>query len=187
MYVALFLFPWMLMYGLSTLAMNHRDWFIQRYGRGPVPFEVERELVYDGTFPQGADAGLISRQILASLGMDGAHRGRLREDGAIVIDRHDLLSPRRLTYTPASGVVVIERMQPRANAFFERFHRRRGYETGYALDTAWAVTVDLVIAAMIFWALSGLWMWWELKATRRTGAVAFSSGVVLFALYLLTL
>ena len=39
MFLALFLFPWVLMYALSTLAMNHRALFVGRYGEGPVPFE----------------------------------------------------------------------------------------------------------------------------------------------------
>jgi hypothetical protein len=46
MYLALFLFPWMLMYALSTLAMNHRRAFAP-----PAVFEKERELVYDGVLP----------------------------------------------------------------------------------------------------------------------------------------
>lgn len=69
----------------------------------------------------------------------------------------------------------------------ERFHRRRGYATGYALDTAWAVSVDLVIIAMVFWVVSGLWMWWEMTATRRSGAGALAVGVGLFTFYLATL
>jgi hypothetical protein len=187
MYLALFLFPWMLMYALSTLAMNHRGLFTAAYGTAPVPYERERELIYDGMFPEGAELRTISRQILASLGLDGAHGVSRRADGAIVINRNDLVTPRRLTFSPADRRVVVEKMQPRANAFLERFHRRRGYATGYALDTAWAVSVDLVIIAMVFWVLSGLWMWWEMKATRRLGAGAVLSGAALFAFYLLTL
>jgi hypothetical protein len=187
MYLALFLFPWMLMYALSTLAMNHRALFAGVYGSAPLAFEKERELVYDGVFPQDADLKIISRQILASVSLDGAHSVTRRKDGAIVINRSDLLTPRRLTYLPADRKLSIEKMPSRPNAFLERFHRRRGYATGYALDTTWAVTVDLAIVAMIFWVLSGLWMWWEMKATRRFGASAVLTGAGLFALYLLTL
>ena len=55
-------------------------------------------------------------------------------------NRNDLTTPRRITFTPADRRVVIEKMEPRPNAFLERFHRRRGYATGYAVDTIWAVT-----------------------------------------------
>jgi hypothetical protein len=187
MYLALFLSPWMLMYALSTVVMNHRGFFIEKYGRGPVPFHTERELTYNGAFPENAAPRDISRQILASLDLDGAHGVNRRPDGAIVINRNDLVSPRRITYTPGDNKLVVERMEPRANAFLERFHRRRGYATGYGLDTVWAGSVDLVIAAMVFWVLSGLWMWWEMKVTRKLGALAVLGGIALFAFYLLTL
>ena len=187
MYLALFLAPWMLMYAASTLVMNHRAVFLERYGSGPVPFQKERELVYDASFSPDADLKTISRQILTSLDLDGAHGVTRRKDGAIVINRNDLIAPRRITLTPDTRLLLIERMERRPNAFLERFHRRRGYATGYRLDTAWAVTVDAVIVAMVFWALSGLWMWWEMKVTRALGALAVLGGVGLFALYLVML
>ncbi len=187
MYLALFLFPWMAMYSLSTLVMNHRQIFIERYGTGPVPYEVERELTFNGSLPPNAEPREVSQMILAFLDLDGAHAVNRRDDGTIVINRNDLVSPRRITYTPSDNKLVVEKMEYRTNALLERFHRRRGYATGYGLDTVWAVTVDLVIGAMVFWALSGLWMWWEMKAARKLGAVAVLAGVGLFAFYLLTI
>jgi hypothetical protein len=187
MYLALFLFPWMLMYALSTAAMNHRAFFVGQYGAGPPAYQKEREFVYDGFVPPDAELRAISQQILSSAGLDGAHGVTRRKDGAIVITRNDLLTPRRLMYNPSNRSVLVEKVPHRANAFLERYHRRRGYATGYKLDTVWAVTVDLVIIAMAFWALSGLWMWWEMKVTRALGALAFLGGAGLFGLYLLTL
>ncbi len=187
MFLALFLFPWVLMYALSTLVMNHRAIFMARYGEGPVPFETERQLVYDGVFPENADLKLISKQILMSVGLDGAHAVSRRKDGTIAINRNDLVAPRRLTYSPADRTLLIEKMPPRPNAFLERFHRRRGYATGYRLDTVWAASVDLFIVATVFWVLSGLWMWWEMKLTRGLGLASLLGGVGLFAFYLLTL
>lgn len=187
MYLALLLAPWLLMYAVSTLVMNHRAVFVERYGSGPVPFQKEREVAYDASFSPDTDLKMISRQILTSLDLDGAHGVTRRKDGAIVINRNDLITPRRITFTPDTRTLLVERMERRPNAFLERFHRRRGYATGYRLDTAWAVTVDGVIVAMMFWALSGLWMWWELKVTRALGALAFLGGIALFALYLMVL
>ena len=187
MYLALFLSPWMLMYAVSTLAMNHRASFVEMYGRGPVPVEKERELTYHGALPEGAAPTTISKQILISLNLDGAHGVNRREDGALVINRNDLVQPRRITYYPADNKLVIEKTQYRTNALLERFHRRRGYATGYGIDTVWAVSVDVAIAGMIFWVLSGLWMWWEMKAIRKLGALAMLGGLGLFAFYLLTI
>jgi hypothetical protein len=187
MYLALFVFPWLLMYALSTAVMNHRALFVDAAGNGAPQFQRERELVYDGAFPDGAELRTISGQILASLDLDGAHGVTRRKDGAIVITRNDLLTPRRITYAPATHALLIERLPHRTNAMLERFHRRRGYATGYALDTVWAVTVDVAIGAMMFWVLSGLWMWWEMKITRPLGALAFVGGAGLFVLFVATI
>lgn len=184
MYLALFLTPWMLIYALSTMAMNHREHFRKLYGAGPPPYDKERELTYTGAFPANATPKTIAQQMLSSLGMEGAHGARKSPDGSkVIVNRFEPFATKRLTYIPADGKVVIEREVFRGPAFLERMHRRRGYQTGYALDNAWAVSVDLVIAAMIFWAASGLWMWWEMKLTRRWGAIFGMAGLALFGLF----
>jgi hypothetical protein len=50
-----------------------------------------------------------------------------------------------------------------------------------------AVSVDLVIVALVFWAVSGVWMWWDMRATRLWGAVSLLAGVALFVGFLVTL
>ena len=154
MYVALFLFPWLLMYALSTAVMNHRTSFASSAPGGARRLREGARAHHDGVFAGDAELRTISQQILSSVDLDGAHGVTRRKDGAIVITRNDLLTPRRLTYAPATRTLSIERTAAPSNVMLERFHRRRGYATGYALDTTWAVTVDLVIAGMIFWVLS---------------------------------
>lgn len=57
-----------------------------------------------------------------------------------------------------------------------RLHMRQGFRSQYAVDDAWAVSVDLVIGDMLFWVGSGLWLWWELEITRRLGGLAMLAG-----------
>ena len=71
--------------------------------------------------------------------------------------------------------------------FLERMHRRRGYQHNYVLEDLWAASVDLTIAALIFLSLSGLWMAWELRVTRKLGALALGAGLALFGLLLAVL
>jgi len=175
------------MYALSTLVMNHRAHFSGEQGPGPGPMTIEREFVYDGVFSEGVTLRDQSEQILASLGIDGAHTASRTSSGAVVIMRNDLMTPRRVTYTPADQKVAVEVGEVRPNAVLERFHRRRGYRTGYILDTVWAVTVDLVIAALVVWAVSGVWMWWRMKTTRRAGFACGLAGLALFVVFLVTI
>jgi hypothetical protein len=183
LYVALFLSPWLLMYAVSTVVMNHRSLFVAKYGPGPGAFERERELTFAGAFSPDATPRDVARTLLASLDLEGAHNVARRPDGSLLIQRNDLVAPRRITFTPGDGKVVVEKLALRPNALLERYHRRRGYDTGYALDTAWAVSVDIFIAAIVLWVLSGLWMWWEMKRTRLVGLLAAIGGSAVFAAY----
>lgn len=180
MYVALFLVPWVLMYALSTITMNHR---LGQHAVAP-SFVKEREVVYDGTLPPEASSRQVARQVLAFLNMDGAHGlGKAGGDGTVVINRFDPVAPRRITFTPADRRIVVERQDFRTGAFLERMHRRRGFQSGYAVDDTWALSVDLVIVAICFWVFSGLWMWLEMKATRALGVLCLAGGIGLFALF----
>ena len=187
MYLALFLIPWILIYALSTMAMNHRQFFTKR-GDSPVRFEKESEQTYTGTFPLQAAARQMALQLLKGLNLEGTFIVQGKPEGErITILRHDPIFPRRITFTPKSGLLVVERQVFSAHTFLERMHRRRGYQHDRLLEDAWAISVDVVIAAIVFWALSGVWMWWELRATRMWGGACLMLGVGLFGLFLFSI
>ena len=59
-----------------------------------------------------------------------------------------------------------------------RLHLQHRY-AGYAGSaSAWAVVVDAMGFAMIFWAISGVLMWWTIRKTRRSGLIALVVGCV---------
>ncbi|MEP7363476.1 MAG: hypothetical protein ABI972_09495 [Acidobacteriota bacterium] len=188
MYLALFLGPWVAMYALSTMVMNHRGVFTAMYGRGPAPFEKVREAAYPDGFGEGTSPETMTGAILHTIDLEGAHNSPPpRPDGTLVFQRQDIVRPYRITYTPGDKKIVVERARFQWNAFMGALHRRRGYEQPYALDDAWGFVVDLFIVATIAWALSGLWMWWEMKVTRKWGALSLGVGAALFAFFLVRL
>ena len=188
LYLALFLAPWILMYAASTVVMNHRVLFRSLYGGPPPALVIEREQLYDGVFPEGAGADQMGAQILASLDLEGTFSANKRaRDGAIVINRMDPITPRRITYQPMDRRLVIERVSWDARAYLERMHRRRGYQYDRPLEDAWAVSVDFFIVAVLLWVASGIWMWWEMKAARRWGTFALAGGIAVFATFLATI
>ena len=185
MYLALFLAPWVLIYALSTMAMNHREYFRHLYGGNPVAWETESERAYTGSFPADARPRDMAAQILNDLEMGGTYNANLQAGGErLVILRNDPLAPRRITLNKADNKLTIERQLFRSSVFLERMHRRRGFQFDSAWEDTWALSVDVVIIAMVFWALSGLWMWWEMKATRFWGAVSAVGGLGLFLFFL---
>ncbi len=50
-----------------------------------------------------------------------------------------------------------------------RLHTAHGYGGDQLSRLAWAVIVDLMAGAMVLWAVSGLWMWWQKRSYRRAG------------------
>ncbi len=187
LYAGLFLAPWVLMYAISTVAMIHRALFDDGNAKGP-QWEKRVERAFDGVFPQDAPVSLQARTLLAWLELDGAHNARwIPEQATLVIQRQQMIDPVRITYTPADKRVVVEGQAGKTSALLERMHRRRGYERDYAADDVWAFVVDAFIVAMLFWVISGLWLWWQMKATRRLGFAFALGGAAVFALYALYL
>ena len=188
MYLGLFLAPWMFVYSISTMVMNHRE-FVQSFYPTQTPGMVtERELNYSRTFPADATPQQIGQQILQDIGLDGTHRVSGGKDAKpLVIDRQHAWAPRRITWSSNTGKLVIERQQFRGPTFLERMHRRRGYQQPYALEDSWAFSVDVAAVAMVFWSLSGLWLWWELRPTRLWGTVSGALGLLLFGFFLVLL
>jgi len=185
MYLALFLAPWMAMYALSTLVMNHREFVLSFYPTKTPALVKERELDYSRTFPGDATPQQMGRQILRDVGLDGTHRVSGGKDGQpLVIERQHPLALRRITFDPKLGKITVQREEFRGQTFLERLHRRRGYQNPYALEDTWAFSVDVTVLAMIFWSLSGIWMWWELRSTRVWGFVSGGLGLFLFAVFL---
>lgn len=182
LYAALLMGPWVLMYAVSTFVMNHRELFRGAPAQA-VPV-LEREFKWAGDFPPDALPRDKGRMLLQSLDLEGAFTVREEKDGALVVQRQSAVEPRRIRYDPATRMVRIERTPFRTSQFLERMHRRRGWQHGFATDNAWALSVDVFIAAMIFWAVSGIWLWWEMKSLRGWGLAAAAAGAALFALFL---
>ena len=61
--------------------------------------------------------------------------------------------------------------EPSVRRFLTRLHLAHGYPGEQDSRWFWAVIVDAMAFVMCFWGLSGLIMWWQIKATRIAGAI----------------
>ncbi|HEX3146938.1 MAG TPA: PepSY domain-containing protein [Gemmataceae bacterium] len=62
--------------------------------------------------------------------------------------------------------------------FLLRLHSAHGYPYEHGSRWIWAGIVDVMAIVLVFWGLSGLVMWWQLRALRRSGSIvlALSTG-----------
>ena len=185
MYLGLFLAPWMLMYALSTLVMAHRPFVLSFYPTETPKITVEKELDYSRSFTTNSTGKEKALVILQDLGLEGRHTvNNPKPEAPLVINRQHALYLRKITLDPKTNKLTVQREDFRALTFLERMHRRRGFQDPYAVENSWAFSVDLTVITMVFWGLSGIWLWWGMRPTRVWGAVSLAVGLGLFGMFL---
>ena len=61
--------------------------------------------------------------------------------------------------------------EPSTRGFLTRLHVTHGYPGEANAGWFWGILVDVMAFALCFWGCTGLVMWWQIKAARRTGVV----------------
>jgi hypothetical protein len=83
--------------------------------------------------------------------------------------------PARITYDLKDGHVDINRFTGEDGMplrhFFLRMHTSHGQSPTWNGRSFWSLAVDTMAIAMVFWGISGIIMWWQIKRTRWIGAV----------------
>lgn len=95
-----------------------------------------------------------------------------------------------VSFNPLTGTVSATpsespgRAEPMtARQFLLRLHLAHGYPAAGGARWFWAIVVDLMGMTLVFWGMTGVLMWWQIKATRLLGIVAiFISAVAAIAL-----
>lgn len=62
--------------------------------------------------------------------------------------------------------------------FLLRLHLSRGYPGEVTTKWFWAIGVDAIAIVLCYWGVSGLFMWWQIKATRKAGLVVLALSAV---------
>ncbi len=84
----------------------------------------------------------------------------------------------RVKHNALTGVVRSSTIEPNAaddyslRQYLLNLHTAHGYPMQVNARWGWAIVVDVMSFVMVFWGISGLLMWWQIKATRPAGTVA---------------
>jgi len=183
LYTGLFLIPWMLVYAASAFFLNHNEWATRLLKVSPPEWRLikEERFVPDRDFPH--DPRLQGQILLELMGVEGPFRveGKptpqelrvLRISGSghsRVIWRRDLQQVRLEKQAPAS-----------LYRFIHFMHFRHGYGMVHAPFLVWAVIVDLASASMVFWVISGIYLWARQPRQRYLGLAILIIGLGLFS------
>ena len=181
LYTGLFLLPWVIMFGVSTIPINHQS-------PEPVNWTPIGEHTFDAPVP-GAEDNLrpLGRQMMIAAGVEGGYWVYRVNPRQVQVGHPDFLAPVRMNYFTEDKRLVVERRPFSLRPFLSGMHTRGGYDMGGFWDSVWAVFVDVLCVGLILWIASGIYMWWGLPSTRRWGWLALGAGAVCFAVIIATL
>jgi hypothetical protein len=181
LYLGLFLLPWVIMFGVSSIPLNHGD-ESERATWAPIadrPFAVAPP---DSSDPAALHA--LGREMMNAGGVTGGFWVYRAGPQRVDLGHPNFLHPIRATYFIDQRRLLVERRGVAFEDVLTGMHTRGGYDLGGFWDSVWAVAVDVVSIALLAWIASGLFMWWKLPGTglRRWGWLALAAGGVSFAL-----
>lgn len=90
--------------------------------------------------------------------------------------------PARITYVLNDGHIDINRFtgddgMPLRH-FLLRMHTSHGQSPTWNGRSFWSLAVDTMAIAMVFWGISGIIMWWQIKRTRWIGVIIIGLSIV---------
>lgn len=181
LYTGLFLLPWVIMFGVSTIPINHQS-------PETVQWRHIAELPFDAPAP-GAGENLrpLGRQMMDAAGIEGGYYVYRVNPRQVQAGHPDFLAPKRMNYFHDERRLVVEQRPFSIRPFLSAMHTRGGYDMGGLGDSLWALFVDAASVGLILWIASGIYMWWGLPSTRRWGWLALGAGAVCFAVIIATL
>jgi hypothetical protein len=184
LYLALFLLPWFIMYGLSSIPFSHNQYFEARDKAKGLPLWTKRfERSYEITVPEGNELKPVGDRIMKDTGLTGAYGTYRQSPNQVNVYVYTFWQSTQVKYFVAEKKLLGEDRRFRWDHFLTGMHAKGGFEQG-GLHNLWGVVVDLVCLGMLMWIFTGLVMWWSLPSTRIWGWVALGSGVFSFALFL---
>jgi hypothetical protein len=182
LYTGLFLVPWMLVYAVSALCLNHNELFTERLHLAPT-WKVVRETDFaaPASFPRAPDEQ--AQVILNYLELQGPHRIIGTPDvSQLTMFRFSCAGHYRITWQRQGSRLVVERQQPFSfYSLVNCLHFQHGYDQRYSAHLAWAVIVDAVAVSTVIWVISGVWIWARRPRKRLLGGMCMIAGSLLFA------
>ncbi len=176
LYTGLFLTPWMILYAVSALCLNHTELL-----RDPPQWKITSETNFrvGQAFPRTSDEQADT--ILNHLDLAGPRRIAQDEPGQMVIYRLCATGNYRVTWQRQAARLVVERQLPFSiYTFVNALHFQHRYDQPYLACQVWAVIVDATAISTAIWVISGVYLWAR-RPKRWRGGLCLIAGTALFA------
>ncbi len=100
------------------------------------------------------------------------------KDGRQMWEVHYTAESGAVTGRPVNPLTPTAAQAPSVRSFLTNLHKSHGYPADETnVRSVWAVLVDIMSAIMLMWGATGLWMWWQIKKTRRLGGICLGISI----------
>jgi len=189
LYTGLFLAPWMIVYAVSGFLLNHGPWIRTNFSIQPPEWTLIREIEFqpDPEFPSERKAQAVALLRLAKL--EGPHHiPGPPNDQTLTVIRQSGLGNYRVVWQRNLDLIRVTRQQPPSWMRFTHYlHFRHGYQQAYVTTLIWGGVVDAVVLSMVFWVVSGIYLWARRSGRRRLGGFFLLGGTGLFVVLVILL
>ena len=182
LYLGLFVSPFVLVYAVSAIQLNHS--LMPWGGRGAPSTDrrVVRVVVTDA-----ADGLAVAAQVRRQVGIAGEIGYVNRKPGGTRVS-FPLESPGRTTQVKvdlATGIATIEQKDTGVWDALIYLHKMPGPHNAnirgnWLFTRLWGWLADATVYLLLFLTASGVYLWTILKADRRTGLRVLAAGVLSF-------
>lgn len=182
LYTGIFLVPWMVVYGLSALLLNHGPALNKLLGMKPPAFKQVAEAEYHPAADTALEPKALAQALREQLNLEGAFRIQPKAPPLEMrILRVSGSGNYQVLWRRDTGKLrVMKQGPPSALRFINFLHFRAGYGFDTPAYLVWAVIVDGVGVSILFWVLSGIYLWARQPRVRLWGGVTLLGGLGLF-------
>jgi hypothetical protein len=163
LWLGLFSFLFLLMYGVSSVQMAHNSWF------SPRPKVSESRVAVPPASAESPRA--LARELMDRHGMRGElNQVRQTPDGfALRIVRPGTVY--EVDYSRSTGEAKVRTNVASFIGMLNRIHHIGGIWHEYSLVNVWGVLVGLVSAALIVLGATGIYLWFKIHSERVVGII----------------
>ena len=182
LYAGLFLCPFVLLFAISTVLLNHPSRSAQ--GKAEPKREVPVEL------PPGEPGSIPhARAVLQNIGVTGEmdYVRHNEKSGRLLIPVSKPGESTRVEVDLRRKTATIEREERSLGDALNYLHKMPGphnvrFRGNWVYMSWWAVTADVVVYGLLFLTVSGLYLWWKIKGERAAGWALLAGGAATVAL-----
>ncbi|MCC7146062.1 MAG: PepSY-associated TM helix domain-containing protein [Phycisphaeraceae bacterium] len=169
LYAGLVLLSFVVMYFVTGYVMIRESLF-----KGAEP--VETTTTHAVALNLQLDDATLSAQLQEQFSIPGKRaESRRRGDGTTLFSYFRPGRATEVTLSPDRTLVTLKQTDRDWHGIMVGLHRLHGYGGGWFYNV-WALIYDLASAAMVVFALSGIYMWWKLSKRKWGGALVLLIG-----------